>query len=167
MTIAAELESLSSNDPDGSIWKGQHREILSNMNAGTTETQLTAAQSGALVLLNDATGHVIRLPTPAAGMSFEFLATVAVTSNEYKVITKTIASEFLIGAVISGNLTVATSGDVFQANGTSHVSIKENGSTTGGLIGDNFKVTAISSTQWAIEGTQVGSGTNADPFDTA
>jgi hypothetical protein len=166
MAIPAELESLSSNDPDGSIWKGCHREVLSNMNAGTTETQLTAKQSGALVLLNDATGHVIRLPTPVAGMWFEFLATVAVTSNEYKVITKTVASEFLIGAVISGNLTVASSGDVFQADGTSHVSINENGSTTGGLIGDTFKVVAISTTQWAIEGRQVGSGTNADPFDT-
>lgn len=149
--------------PDGSIAPGQHREVINNV--GATRT-LLPAESNALCLFDRAAGVVYTLPAPVVGRTFEFSCTVAVTSNSYKVITNS-ASVFLIGSITAGSLTVADSGDVFQANGTTHVAITMGGSTTGGLVGGSFKVTCISATQWLIEGSTVGSGTLADPFATS
>ena len=167
MAIPAELESLSSNDPDGSIWKGAHREIISGVANTTTAFQLTPAQSGALCLHDAADGSVYTLPgAPSAGQWFEFLVTVAVTSNAAKILTKTIASEFLVGGIIMGDVTVATSGDYFEADGTTIAALSAAGTTTGGLLGERYKVVAISATQWAIDGVCHGAGTLATPFAT-
>lgn len=157
------LEQLSYGSPAGCVAPGQHREVLSGV--GATRT-LVAGESGALCLNDRAAGIVWTLPAPAVGMQFEFLATVAVTSNAYKVITNA-ATVFLVGSVIMGDVTIATSGDVFEANGTTHVAISEDGATKGGLLGDRFVVTAISATQWAIHGVLHGAGTLADPFATS
>jgi hypothetical protein len=132
---------------------------------GATRT-LSPEESGSMCLFDRAAGVVYTLPTPSEGMEFEFGVTVAVTSNAYKVITGA-ATQFLIGSVLSGNLTVAASGDVFQANGTTHVAISMNGTDTGGLVGGKLRFRAISATQWYVEGINVGSGTNADPFATS
>lgn len=158
------LEQVGYAGPEGTLQKGAHRQVISGVGA---TRQLTAAESGALCLMDRAAGVVYTLPTPVAGMQFEFLATVAVTSNAYKVITKTIASQFIVGGVIMGDVTIATSGDYFEANGTTHVAISENGSTSGGLLGDRFTLTAISATQWAIHGVLHGAGTLIDPFATS
>lgn len=149
--------------PDGTYVLGQHREVISGQ--GATKT-LQAKESGALCLFDRAAGVVYTLPTPVLGMEFEFHSTVAITSGAAKVITNA-GTVFLIGSVMGGSLTVADSGDVFQGNGTTHVAISMNGTTTGGLIGTRIKVTAISNTQWAITGGYVGSGTLADPFATS
>lgn len=162
-TISTNLESLSYQAPDGCIATGLHRQVIDGV--GATRT-LLPEESGALCLFDRAAGVVYTLPTPVAGMQFEFSSTVAVTSNAYKVVTAS-ASQFLIGSVMAGSLTVADSGDVFQANGTTHRAISMAGSTTGGLVGGSIKFTAISSTQWVIEGDIVGSGTLADPFTTS
>lgn len=163
MTISTGLERLNYDSPDGCIATGLHREVIQSV--GATRT-LLAEESGALCLFDRAAGNVYTLPTPVEGMQFEFSATVAVTSNAYKVITSA-ATVFIIGSVMAGSLTVADSGDVFQADGTTHVAISMAGSTTGGLVGGSFKLTAISTTQWLIEGDIVGSGTLATPFATS
>lgn len=163
MAIPSTLERLNYDAPDGCIATGMHREIIQSV--GDTRT-LLAEESNALCLFDRAAGVIFTLPAPVEGMQFEFLATVAVTSNAYKVITNS-AGVFLLGAVMGGSLTVADSGDVFQANGTTHRAISMAGSTTGGLVGTRFKVTCISATQWLIEGGYVGSGTLADPFATS
>jgi hypothetical protein len=163
MAISANLERLGYDGPDGSIATGLHREVLQAV--GATKT-LLAEESGALCVFDTATGHVFTLPTPVEGMQFEFAVKTAVTSNAHKVITSS-ASVFLVGSVISGNLTVAASGDIFQANGTTHVAISMNGTDTGGLAGGYLKFTALSTTLWYVEGLIVGSGTNADPFATS
>lgn len=163
MPISANLERLNYDSDDGCIATGLHREVIQSV--GATRT-LKAEESGALCLLDRAAGVVYTLPTPVEGMQFEFLATAAVTSNAYKVITAA-GTQFLLGAIMGGSLTVADSGDVFQADGSTHVAISMAGSTTGGLVGTRFKLTAISATQWVIDGTYVGSGTLADPFATS
>ena len=128
--------------------------------------QLLPEESGALCLLDKADGVVYTLPTPVAGMQFEFLQTVTITSNSAKVITKTIASEFILGQV---NLQIAAAATTLAAaaNGSTHVAITSNGTTTGGVIGSRFKLTALSSTIWAIEGVVSGSGSIATPFATS
>lgn len=160
-TIPSTLERLSYGAPAGCIATGQHRQVIDGV--GATRT-LLPEESGALCLFDAAAGNIYTLPAPAVGMQFEFLATAAVTSNAQKVITNA-ATVFLLGAVTSGELAAAM--DVFQANGSTHVAISSNGSTTGGLVGSRYKVTAISSTQWVIEGVIIGSGTLADPFATS
>lgn len=161
MTTPTDIERISYGGPTGSLQLGAHRQIIS---ASTTRT-LLAKESGALVLFSQAAATTFTLPTPVEGMEFEFLTTILATGN-HKVITATIASEFLLGAVTSGDLSGPNT-DVFQANGTTHVALTQSGTTTGGLVGSSFRVTAISATQWAVKGSIVGTATVADPFATS
>ena len=171
MTISAELQSISSRDGDGSIAKGIHREVidLTLAGIGLVNYQLKPDQSGALIIFDSATGNLVTLPSPVKGMQFEFLVEIAATSNEHKILTKVIASEFLLGSIISASETVAEGMDCFTADGTSnHVSISMNGTTTGGEVGSRFVFTALSSTQWLIKGVNQGSGGAVlDPFDSS
>lgn len=162
-TISENLETLGNGNPTGCIATGLHRQVISGV--GATRT-LLPDESGALCLLDRAAGVVYTLPAPIPGMKFEFLATVAVTSNAYKVITNA-ATTFLVGGAIMGDVTLAQSGTFFEANGTTIVALSANGSTTGGLLGERYTVTAISSTQWAIDGVLHGAGTLATPFATS
>ena len=158
------LFQLGTDNPDGCVAPGLHREVISGVGA---TRQLLPEESGALCLFDVATGVVYTLPTPVTGMQFEFMVTVAVTSNAHKVITKTPASQFIKGGIIMGDVTIATSGDYFEADGTTHVAISAAGSTTGGLLGERYVLTAISTTQWAIHGVAHGAGTLATPVSTS
>lgn len=159
-TISANLERLNNGNPTGCIAPGLHRQVIDGV--GATRT-LLAEESGALCLLDRVAGVVYTLPTPIPGMEFDFLVTVAVTSNAHKVITSA-AAVFLVGGVLAADETIATSGDYFPADGTSIVALSANGSTSGGLLGERYKVTAISTTQWAIHGVTHGAGTLVTPF---
>jgi hypothetical protein len=163
MAIPSTIERTGYGGPAGAITQGAHREVISEAVATRT---LLAKESGALCLFDRAAGVVYTLPAPVVGMQFEFSTSVADTTNAHKVITNA-ATVFILGSVMIGSLTVADSGDVFQANGTTHVAISSDGVTKGGLIGGSFKLTCISATQWQIEGDLVGSGTVADPFATS
>jgi hypothetical protein len=101
-------------------------------------------------------------------MWFEFWTQLACTSNEYKVITKTITSEFILGAVTATHATVGSSGTAYPAvTGDSFVSHNQNGTTTGGVPGDQLILTAISTTRWVASGWSVQSGSTADPWSTS
>ncbi len=175
MAIAAELESISSQDGDGSLAKGIHREVITfsatvtgGAGIGLVNYQLKPEQSGALVIFASLTGNLVTLPSPVKGMWFEFMNELARTSNETKIVTKVIASEFILGSIISASETVAEGMDVFTANGTNVVSISMNGTTTGGEVGSRFVFTALSTTQWLIKGVNQGSGgAVVDPFSTS
>ena len=168
MAIGAELESISSQDGDGSIAKGIHREVItfSVAGVGLVNYQLKPEESGALIIFASLTGNLVTLPTPVAGMWFEFMNELARTSNETKIVTKDITTDFLLGSIISASETVAEGMDVFTADGTSnHVSISMNGTTTGGQVGTRLVLTALNSTQWLIKGVNQGSGgAVVDPF---
>jgi len=163
MTISTVPVQLGTHSPSGTVAPGLHREVISGV--GATRT-LLASESGALCLFDRADGVVYTLPTPVLGMQFEFEATVAVTTNAYKTITAA-ETQFLLGSVIMGDDVIATSGGVFEANGTTIVAISEDGATKGGLIGSRYVVTAISTTQWLIHGVLRGTGTLATPFATS
>jgi len=162
-TPSSTLERLDYGSPAGCAAVGVHREVIGEAVATRT---LLASESGALCLLDRAAGVVYTLPAPVVGMQFEFLVTVAVTSNAHKVITNA-STVFLLGGAIMGDVTIATSGDYFEADGTTHVALSANGSTTGGLLGERYMVTAISATQWVIHGVLHGAGTLATPFATS
>lgn len=153
------LEYLDNGNPEGSIARGLHRQVI----ACGTATTLTPSQSGALVLQDTATGSTVTLPAPVAGMQFEIIVTTSVTSNSH-VINTDAATTFITGGIDSTSTAVAEGGDTFVADGTSHVTLTSNGSTTGGLKGSAYRFTAISSTVWACTGVMAGTGTLATPF---
>lgn len=140
---------------------GQHRQVIDGV--GATRT-LAAEESGALCLFDAAAGVVYTLPAPVVGMQFEFLTKTTITSNSAKVITDA-ATTFLVGAAVLAN-NAATTAEAFSANGTTHRSVNGNGTTTGGIIGDRIRCTAISSTLWAVDAVMVQSGVVATPFAT-
>lgn len=155
------LEQLSYDSPEGSIARGLHQEVIAG---GSTKT-LVASDSHSLVLLDQADGSVITLPTPVAGMVFDFAVSVSVTSNSHIITVADTSSEFLSGGIQMMIDTSGTSEGQFL-NGTSHITLTHNGSTTGGLIGTTYRFTAISTTVWNVTGLCAGSGTLATPATT-
>lgn len=162
MTISTVPEQLGMHSPSGCVAPGLHREVIQSV--GATRT-LLPKESGSLCLFDVATGVVYTLPAPVVGMQFEFAVTVSVTSNAHKIITNS-ASVFLVGGVEASTLT-AGGQDFFVADGTTIRALSAAGVTTGGLIGETYKVTAISATQWQISGVTCGSGTLATAFATS
>lgn len=131
----------------------------------TAAATLTTKDSGALCLFNAASGVLYTLPTAEAGIFFDFLVTTTITSGSAKVITAS-ASEFLVGSFLQIPDTAAQI-VARAADGTTHRSWVGNGTTTGGYAGDSFRLTAISATQWAIQGIGLATGTEATPFATS
>jgi hypothetical protein len=161
MALSSNLERLGYGSADGCVATGMHREIVTV----TASTTLTAEQSGALVLLGVASGATVTLPAAAEGMQFDVGVTVSRTSNSYKIITA--SGDFLLGAYMAGDATIATSGDIFTGDGSTHVALTFDGDTKGGLIGGRLRFTAISGTQWYVEGLVVGTGTMVTAFATS
>lgn len=163
-TIAQNSEQLSYRGGLSQA-RGLGKELIGD---GVATRQLLVDESGSLSQFDLATGVVYTLPAITAatiGMEYEFATTVSVTSNAHKVITAD-ATTFLLGEVLA--FTTATASPAgFAANGTTIRALSSNGTTTGGLIGDRYKVTAISLTQWLITGVTVGSGTLVTPFATS
>lgn len=159
-TVPSSLPRVSPGGPTAVL--GAHRQVIDAV--GATRT-LAPEESGALCMFDVATGVVYTLPPPVIGMTFDFAVKTSVTSNAHKIITDA-ATTFLVGAVVMGSIATASPGG-FSANGTTIRALSANGSTTGGLIGESYRVTCVSATQWQISGVCVGSGTLATPFATS
>lgn len=155
-------EQLSYAPPGGSMWRGQAKQIISD---GVATRTLLPKEAGAICCFDSASGVVYTLPPPVAGMTFSFATTTTITSNAAKIITDA-ATTFLLGAVSLVN-DAATTAESFLANGTTIRAVSSNGTTTGGVAGDFYTVTALSSTVWFIEGQLINSGTAATPFATS
>lgn len=136
----------------------QKAKVISGQGATVT---LTAAQSGSVCLFDRAAGIVYTLPAPAVGLYFDFYTTVTITSNAAEVDTDA-GTTFLMGSVVLG--TDNTASKSFLGNGTSHVKISSNGTTTGGILGGFYRVTCVSATQWSVNGNLAASGVLATPF---
>ena len=162
MALSSNLERLGYGSSDGCVATGIHREVIT-VAANTT---LRAEQSGALVLLGVASGAVVTLPAAAEGTQFDFSVSVSRTSNSYKIITSA-ATEFLLGAYMAGDATIATSGDIFTLDGSTHVALTIDGDTKGGLVGGHLRFTCIGATQWYVEGLVIGTGTMATAATTS
>lgn len=158
-TTLQNFEQLSFRGPELSQHSAQARVLIGD---AVATRQLTAKESGALCLFDLAAGVTYTLPSPVIGMTFEFFTSVTITSGAAKVITN-LATEFLLGAIGTMN-NAATTAEAFAANGSTIRAVSANGTTTGGIAGDRYRLTAISTTQWLIEGLLINSGTAATPF---
>lgn len=163
--IVVEEEQIGVRASGGNYLRGQQRQVIKEAVATRT---LLRKESGALCVFDRAAGVVFTLPAPSAatvGMWFEFAVAVSVTSNAHKIITDA-TTTFIVGSVTM--VTIATASPAgFSADGTTIRALSAAGTTTGGLIGERYKVTCISATQWQIEGVCVGSGTIITPFATS
>jgi hypothetical protein len=133
--------------------------------SGATVT-LTVAQSGSAVLFDRAAGIVFTLPAPSVGLYYDFLVNTTVTSNAHKVITDT-GTTLLTGSLINIDTDSSNAVAAWTGNGSSHVAVSMNGTTTGGLKGTWMRFTCISSTLWMVTGIDQGTGTVATPFATS
>lgn len=161
MALSSNLERLNYGGPDGCCAPGLHRDVI----IVTSSTTLTAENSGVLVLLGVASGCTLTLPAAAEGMQIDVGVSVSRTSNSYKIICA--SGDFLLGAYMAGDAAIATSGDIFTGNGTTHLALTFDGDTKGGLVGGRLRFTAINSTQWYVEGLVIGTGTMVDAFATS
>jgi hypothetical protein len=162
MTIPTTRERIDYGGDDGCALYGNAREVIVGW---TTGRVLKKSESGALVIFNTAAGQAITLPVIASrdvGMFFDFLITVTGTGT-YQINTDG-AATFIIGAIDSSSTAVAEGGDTFVADGATHVNVVFDADTTGRLVGTSVRLTAISTTLWAISGTMMGVGTLATPF---
>lgn len=132
---------------------------------GATRT-LNPLESGSVCMFDRAAGIVYTLPTAKPGAYFDFVVSTTVTSNAAKVITAA-GTELLIGTLTSVDTDTSNAVAAFTGNGTDHIAISMNGTTTGAVAGTSFRVTCLSSTKWVVSGYVLGSGVVATPFATA
>lgn len=131
---------------------------------GATLT-LTAAQSGSLVFLDRAAGVTVTLPAPSVGLEFDIFVKTTVTSNNHKIITDA-GTTLLVGTILVTKAADGTNLATF-GNGSTHIAVTMNGTTTGGVAGTWLRFSCIASTLWAVEGFDQASGTIATPFATS
>jgi len=144
---------------------GFRQPIISGAAAGATRS-LSATESGSLVLFDRAAGTIFTLPAPVVGTFFDFSTPVSVTSNAHKVITDS-ASTFIVGSLLSIDSDTSNAIAAWTANGTTHRAVSMNGTTSGGLLGTTFRLTAISTTVWMLSGVDVANGVVITPVATS
>jgi hypothetical protein len=138
-----------------------------NVINGTAATRtLNANESGSLCTFERAAGVVYTLPTAKPGAYFDFVVLTTITSNAAKVITAA-GTELLIGGYTNVDTDTSNAVAAFTANGSTHVSVSMNGTTTGGILGTKLRFTCLSSTRWMVEGIVQGSGVVATAFATS
>jgi len=139
------------------------RNIISGQ--GATRT-LSVDESGSTVLFDRAAGIVYTLPLAKPGTFFDFVITTTITSNSAKVITGA-ATEFLIGGYTNVDTDTSNAVAAFTGNGSTHIAVTQNGTTTGGVLGTKLRFTCLSATRWYVEGLVLGSGVVATAFATS
>lgn len=135
---------------------------------GATKT-LSVDDTGSTVLFDRAAGIVVTLPLAVPGLVYDFIATVSVTTNSYKVITGA-ATEFLIGGYTNVDTDTSNAVAVFTGNGSTHIAVTQAAASTnatGGLQGSHLRFTCLSTTRWMVEGIVQGAGTVATAFATS
>ena len=124
---------------------------------------LTSADSGTAFGFNRAAGIVVTLPTPAAGIHYEFFVETTFTgAGQIKTATTDGTDGFLGTAFLfdtgeigeTDNFHPASSNDVIDLGAV------EQGWLTGGFI----RLTGVNTTTWFVEAFLMGDGTLATPF---
>tara|TARA_R110000796_G_scaffold8232_1_gene27277 strand:+ start:23 stop:607 length:585 start_codon:yes stop_codon:yes gene_type:complete len=138
--------------------------VLSDYESITDATKtLTSADTGTVFGFNRAAGIVVTLPTPAAGITYQFLVETTFTgAGQIKTATTDGTDGFLGTAFLfdtgeigeTDNFHPAASNDVIDLGEV------EQGWLTGGFI----RLTGVNTTTWFVEAFLMGDGTLATPF---
>lgn len=135
-----------------------------NVLASSGNTSPTVAQSGSVLLFDSGTGIAFTLPAPAVGLEYTFVVANTVSSGTHSIVTDA-ASTYLLGALAMGSAAGTATLNAL-GNGSSHIAVRMNGTTLGGILGTKITVTCTSATQWEVSGIVAGSGSLATPFAT-
>lgn len=127
----------------------------------TAPTTLVAADSGALCTFDTAAGMLYTLPAAVAGLHFDFVVQTTCTSGVHRVACA--SADFFLGTILQ-IIDTTFAPTARTADGTTHLAWEGNGTTTGGIIGDFFRVTAIDAVNWQIWGINTATGAEATPF---
>lgn len=127
-----------------------------------TLTVTAAAHGGRLVTLNRAAGIAVTLPAATgSGAKFRFFLGTTVTSN-----TTTIKVANATDTMVGFALVLQDAADTmvgFEASGT-HDTITWNGSTTGGIKGDEAEIQDVATNLFRVRVIQSATGIEATPF---
>ena len=122
---------------------------------------LSSADSGGLIVMDKTDGSLTTLPEITAstlGMTFEFQWPVSWASGTQKIITGA-AADLIIGAITKFDTDTLTDPlSVESFNGASNIAVVINAATDGGLLGSWLRLTAVSATEWLIQGRLHHSG---------
>lgn len=131
--------------------------------ASAASEALTVDDNGIVIYLSNATGKEYTLPSaPTNGTFYEFSVYTSVTSNAYNILAS--GTDTFSGSLLSSK--AADHSSLFSPVSTDN-KISLNGTTTGGLIGTNFRVVYLSvQRKWFVSGDNYGSGALATPFST-
>ena len=135
--------------------------------SGAATVSLAASQSNECFLFDTASGVVYTLPAASPGLMFSFCVTVSVTTNSYKVITKTPASEFLIGELIGYNTASTDASLGFHGDGSANVAVTQQAASTnatGGLQGSWIDFFCLTTGLWIVDGSYLSGTTATTPF---
>lgn len=125
-----------------------------------TSVTLTAAQSGARVMLKALAGDTIVLPASStANIGVTFTVEIAYSATSVGHTIKTSSSDVFYGGVIAVSTTTAS---MFAS--TANKTMQLSTTTTGGLKGTVLTFTLISGARWAVTGNLMCSGSVATPF---
>jgi hypothetical protein len=141
------------------------RQVTDTGGVYATPIALTEAQSGRVILVDDAAGLDFTLPAVAAaqiGTFYEFLVSVTITSNLFRVTAQT--GDLLRGAVSIVDFDTANTISYFAADESNDLIFSCNGDTKGGKKGTRVRFTAITATGWFVDGLLYGDGVLATPF---
>lgn len=134
------------------------------LNVTSSTRAMTTDESGALVLLNLATGIDITLPAiksaDEVGTWYEFVSILAASTESYTITAGT--ADLLIGRVIAFDTDTANTVVSYAPDGSDDLIITF--SDTADLPGNTVIVTAISTTAWLVQGTLFHTGNAATPF---
>jgi hypothetical protein len=136
-----------------------------NVVASSGNLTPTVAQSGSIFLVDTTTVDFVlpAISTVEVGTQYDFYWTsVSTASAGSSVYTTT--GDFFVGAVTI--ISTGGTANTFAANGTSHLGILTNATTTGGIVGSWLRVVAVNGTQWFVTGVIIGSGSLASPLQT-
>jgi hypothetical protein len=145
---------------------------ISGLSSGSART-LNELESGSVALFDAAAGGVFTLPSdPTPGTFYDFKVYKDITANSAKIITGLRGSTLALicGAVTTLNVNdgVAKSFSIAEgATANRFVAVTSNGTTTGGQLGTELRVTALSKGTWYVSGLMFGSGVMATPASTS
>ena len=121
------------------------------------------AHAGRIIVLNKIDGITVTLPAATGtGARYRFVVGTTVTSVGY-IIKVADASDLMDGIIYAADDT-GTPAPLVWVAGSTDDTITLDGSTKGGIIGDEIELIDIASNQWMVRGFVKQSGSEATPF---
>ena len=132
--------------------------------AAATVSITEANHEGRALVFNKADGVTATLPSATgSGAVYRFIVGTTVTSNAL-IIKVAAAADTMAGIIYAADDTSGPAPIVWVATTGTSDTVNLNGSTQGGIIGDEIICTDYAANKWLVRGFVKQSGTEATPF---